>query len=73
MIESPVYDWIVEEGLKKGMKKGIEQGLEQGLEQGNIKAARIMIEEGSAIDFIKKVTGLSEGKILELKKELKQN
>lgn len=27
--ESPVYQWIVEEGIEKGLEKGLQQGLQQ--------------------------------------------
>jgi len=32
--ESPVYQWIVEEGIEKGVQLGIEKSLQQGMKQG---------------------------------------
>ena len=67
MIESPVYDWIVEEGLKKGIEKGLEQGLEQGILNGKTDDAKKMLLKEFSIEDISDITGLSIEKILELK------
>jgi predicted transposase/invertase (TIGR01784 family) len=56
MIESPVYDWIVEEGVEKGVEKG------------KLDDAKKMLKKGFSIEDISDITGLSTEKILELKK-----
>ena len=51
------------EGLQKGREEGLERGREEGLEEGeekaSIKIARNLLAEGSAPDFVHKITGLS--------------
>lgn len=59
MIESPVYDWILEEG--------IEKGVEQGIKKNTVETVKKMFQEGIAVDVIERITGLSREKILALK------
>ncbi|WP_172840431.1 hypothetical protein [Virgibacillus phasianinus] len=47
---------------ERGIKKGIERGFEKGIKQ----IARRMLEEGSPINFISKVTGMDEEEIKKL-------
>ena len=62
-----------EEIMTTTAERLINQGLEQGIEQGafdeKIDAAKKMINEGSTIDFIQRITGLSKEEILKLEKE----
>jgi len=69
MIESPVYDWIVEEGVKKGLNQGLEQGLEQGGKQKAVDSAKKMLAKGYSIYDISEITDLSIERIKELKSE----
>ena len=45
---------------KQGVQKGLEAGILQGMERGKLETAREMLQVGSSVDFIKKVTGLSD-------------
>ena len=64
-----------ETGLKQGIEEGREQGLLQGIEQGIQKGERNkqiaivqnLLNEGSSVEFIAKVTGLSIEEINDLK------
>ncbi len=79
MIKSPMYDWIIEEGVEKGVEKGrkegieegIEIGIEKGIEKGEhanaIKNALAMKKEGFAVDLIARITGLTTEEIESLK------
>ncbi|WP_128895389.1 hypothetical protein [Longirhabdus pacifica] len=53
---------------KKGWEKGIARGIEKGMEKGILKTAENMLKEDVDINVIKKVTGLSEKAIMNLKK-----
>ena len=46
-------------GLEKGLSKGRKEGLTKGRKEEKIEIARNMKAEGSSIEFIVKVTGLS--------------
>ena len=63
----------MERATREGMEKGIKQGVEQGIEQGRIQEkkdiAKKMLEEKNDINFITKITGLTEKEIMELKNE----
>ena len=56
--------------LKEHDEKLLEQGIEQGIEQGLEETAVKMLQENAEIPFISRVTGISEDKLLELKKNL---
>ena len=76
-----------DKGIEQGIKEGIEQGIQKGIEQGRAKGKEEGREEGKEegmelvalnmlknktdIDFIVKMTGLSQSKIFKLKKNLK--
>ncbi|MGG2939118.1 MULTISPECIES: hypothetical protein [Heyndrickxia] len=45
---------------------------QEARKEGRIKITRNLIKLGSSLDFIKKATGLSEKKILEIKEELEK-
>jgi hypothetical protein len=38
--ESPVYQWILDEGREEGKAEGLQQGLQQGSQQGSQKATQ---------------------------------
>jgi predicted transposase YdaD len=61
-----------EEGRKEGLQEGKREGRQEGLREGKIEITRNLIKLGSSLDFIKKATGLSEKKILEIKEELEK-
>lgn len=63
MIQSPVYDWILEEGVQQGLQQGMQQGeLHKALE-----TARKMLDENAPLDFVLRVTGLTEEQLREHK------
>ena len=58
-----------EEELKQEARK---EGREEGRQEEKIEITRNLIKLGIPLDFIKKATGLSEKKILEIKEELEK-
>jgi len=46
MIESPVYEFIREEGIKEGLEKGKKEGIEQGKKEGIEQGKKEGIEQG---------------------------
>ncbi|MBQ8219391.1 MAG: hypothetical protein IJZ79_06535, partial [Bacilli bacterium] len=52
------------------IKKGFEQGIEQGIEQKNIEITKKMLQENTDINFISKITGLSQEEINKINDEL---
>ena len=60
-------DTAFDEGLEEGMIKGIEQGIEKGIEKGalqeKISIAKNLLKNGTPIDIIISVTGLSKEQI----------
>ena len=50
----------IEEAEKKGIKKGRKEGIEKGREEGKLEDARVMDEEGYALNDIIKITGLTK-------------
>jgi len=72
MIESPVYDWIEKEGIKKGIAQGIKQGIEQGKLERNREIAISLL---GFLDnkIIAEKTGLSIKEINKLEKNIKIN
>ncbi|WP_346207145.1 hypothetical protein NSS89_06555 [Caldifermentibacillus hisashii] len=59
-----------EEGIEEGIKKGIEKGRKEGIKEGKREIAKKMLMEGADINFIVKMTELTESEVLELKSEL---
>jgi len=57
-------------GIEKGIEIGIEQGIEKGIEQTTKNIALNLAKEGTTIEIIAKVTGLSE---LDIKQILQIN
>ncbi|WP_368976118.1 Rpn family recombination-promoting nuclease/putative transposase [Caldifermentibacillus hisashii] len=58
------------EGKEEGIKKGIEKGRKEGIKEGKREIAKKMLMEGADINFIVKMTELTESEVLELKSEL---
>ena len=59
-----------QEGLKEGLEKGLKEGLKKGAEDKAIEIALKMLENGSDVNFIADVTGLSVEKINEIKNDM---
>ena len=74
MIESPVYDMIIEEGIHKGLQEGIQKGRQEGIKEGirkkAIEDARKMLLESIEPDLIARITDLSVEEIQEIKTKL---
>jgi predicted transposase/invertase (TIGR01784 family) len=50
--------------FNEGVEVGIEKGIEQGKMLEKIEMAKVMLQEGFAIETIYKITGLTEEIIL---------
>ncbi|WP_235430868.1 MULTISPECIES: hypothetical protein [Heyndrickxia] len=62
-----------EDELKQeARKEGREEGKREGRQEEKIEITRNLIKLGIPLDFIKKATGLSEKKILEIKEKLEK-
>ncbi|MGG3689676.1 hypothetical protein, partial [Caldifermentibacillus hisashii] len=57
-------------GIEKGRKEGIREGIEKGIKEGKREIAKKMLMEGADINFIVKMTELTESEVLELKDEM---
>ena len=62
------YNSTILYNRQEGLKEGLEKGLKKGAEDKAIEIALKMLENGSDINFIADVTGLSIEKINEIKK-----
>ena len=61
-------DFVKRENIMGALAHKIEQqGIEKGIAKGKTEVAKSMLEAGSDIQFITKVTGLSEEEINKLK------
>ncbi len=60
----------LEEGLKQGLEQGLEKGLEKGFEKCRYEVARNLLAEGSPVEFVKKITQLSDLDLTELAEAL---
>ncbi|WP_346208344.1 Rpn family recombination-promoting nuclease/putative transposase [Caldifermentibacillus hisashii] len=60
----------IEEGIKKGIEKGRKEGIKEGIKEGKREIAKKMLMEGADINFIVKMTELTESEVLEMKSEL---
>jgi len=60
----------LKEGIEKGIKEGIDQGIKEGMEQGKqqekINIARLLKQQGTDVDTITVVTGLTREEIKQL-------
>lgn len=54
------------------IEQGIEQGVEQGVQKEKLSLAKMMIQEGEAIEKIKKYTGYPIEKIREIAESMKK-
>ncbi|MEC2306177.1 hypothetical protein [Weizmannia sp. CD-2023] len=62
-----------EDELKQeARKEGREEGKREGRQEEKIEITRNLIKLGIPLDFIKKATGLSEKKVLEIKEKLEK-
>ena len=61
----------LEEALEKGLEQGIEQGIEQGSRETLINTVNEMIKNGASIEFISKVTKLSNEEIRKIEESIK--
>ena len=61
----------IEEGKREGIEEGKREGRKDGIEYEKNEIARKMLAENLEVEFITKVTGLSEEKIKELKNDKK--
>ncbi|WP_269920341.1 hypothetical protein [Caldifermentibacillus hisashii] len=59
-----------EEGRREGRREGKEEGIREGIKEGKREIAKKMLMEGADINFIVKITELTESEVLELKDEL---
>ena len=67
MIESPVYDMIKEEGIRKGLQEGLWKGMQKGRLEGKLEDARKMFLKGYGLEDIMDITGLSVQEIEKIK------
>ncbi|OZV96375.1 hypothetical protein CAY57_08115 [Heyndrickxia coagulans] len=65
-------DELKQEARKEGREEGREEGKREGRQEEKIEITRNLIKLGIPLDFIKKATGLSEKKILEIKEGLEK-
>lgn len=66
-----IRDWnsTINEGFEQGLAEGKAEGRAEGERQQAMKTAKIMLEEGSDIEFIVKCTGLTKEEIEKLANE----
>lgn len=62
------YNSTILYNRQEGLKEGLKDGLKKGAEDKVIEIALKMLENGSDVNFIADVTGLSIEKINEIKK-----
>ena len=65
-------DELKQEARKEGREEGREEGKREGRQEEKIEITRNLIKLGIPLDFIKKATGLSEKKVLEIKEKLEK-
>jgi hypothetical protein len=65
-----VIDILIEDAEIKGVEKGLEKGVGIGVEKKNTEIVGSLYTEGMPIEFIARVTKLSEEKIYEILKKL---
>lgn len=62
------------DGMERGIERGIERGMELGIEQGEKKAkksiAQRLLSDGTKIQYVMDITGLSKEEILEIKRDI---
>lgn len=69
-----IAEMLKKHGWEQGLAAGIEQGREEGIEQGALTTKREnatnMLKLGSEVEFVSKVTGLSEEDVKQLAMEV---
>ncbi|MEJ8766536.1 Rpn family recombination-promoting nuclease/putative transposase [Oceanobacillus sp. HCA-5259] len=60
----------MERGMKRGMKRGIEQGMERGEEKAKKSIAQRLLSDGTEIQYVMNITGLSKEEVLEIQKDI---
>ena len=71
MIESPVYDWIIERGEKKGKIIGERMGIEKGEYDLNVKLVKKMFSRGDDINSIVEIIDLPQKEIIDIIEKMK--
>lgn len=61
----------IEQGIKQGVKQGVKQGIAEGRKNACFKIAKNMLEVGTSIEEISKITELTFEEIKNLKEEMK--
>ena len=62
-----LHEWELSERAKK---QGWEEGEKYGAEQKAIETAKNALKNNIPVEMVVKITGLTENKVLELKKEI---
>lgn len=60
----------MERGMKRGMKRGIERGMERGEEKAKKSIAQRLLSDGTEIQYVMNITGLSKEEVLEIQKDI---
>ena len=60
-----------EEGRKEGRAEGIAEGRAEGIAEGKREILFALLKAGAEVRLLKEVSGLSEEKIVALRKEIK--
>ena len=63
----------IQEGIQKGIQEGIQKGIQEGKRERDKEIALQMLEAGADIRMICRCTGLSEGRVEELKKQSRRS
>jgi predicted transposase/invertase (TIGR01784 family) len=58
------------EAMREGKEEGRREGRLEGIKEGKREIAKKMLMEGADINFIVKITELTESEVLELKDEM---
>ena len=67
------FEFGLEEGIQEGIQKGIQKGIQEGKRERDKEIALQMLEAGADIRMICRCTGLSEGRVEELKKQSRRS
>jgi predicted transposase/invertase (TIGR01784 family) len=63
----------MEQGIAQGMEQGIAQGMEQGKREERKELAKKLLSNGTEVEFIIQITGLSKEELEEISKTLPSN
>ena len=68
-----LHEWeLTERAKKQGWEEGKIEGQKEGAEQKAIETAKNALKNNIPVEMVVKITGLTENKVLELKKEIGQ-